>query len=316
MAIAIRCWNSTLVRKRPDLMQLATRARPHPSLADTWTRELMEHGWCIIPDLMPREKVHALHADLDERFERTPLCQGDFYGPRTKRFGGLLKRSTHMEAFARHPTILEIADNALLPYCDSYQINLTQALALYPGAPMQAPHRDQDMWRGPTGEIEYLINVMWPFTDYREDNGATLIWPGSHRRQDEDLIDLSGSATAEMDPGSAMVFLGSTLHGAGANRSARIRKGMVISYCLGWLKPYENQWLVYPPSIARNFSPELAALAGYRQHRPNLGNYEGQCPSVLLGDHIADYLGAVDELRPDQATEIAQFAMGQSANTM
>src|SRR5665213_1302760 len=193
-------------------MPATTKARPNESLAHIPIRELMEHGWCVIPDLVPVEKVQALHANLAERFERTPFCHGDFYGPRTKRFGGLLKRSTHIEAFARHPTILEIADHALLPHCDNYQINLTQALALYPGAPMQAPHRDQDMWRGPTGEIEYLIHVIWPFTDYREDNGATLIWPGSHRRQNE-LIDLSGSVAAEMDPGSALVFLGSTLHG-------------------------------------------------------------------------------------------------------
>jgi ectoine hydroxylase-related dioxygenase (phytanoyl-CoA dioxygenase family) len=50
----------------------------------------------------------------------------------------------------------------------------------HPGALPQFPHRDQDMWRGPTGEVEYLINVMWPFTDYRRDNGTTLIWPRSH----------------------------------------------------------------------------------------------------------------------------------------
>ena len=281
----------------------------HP--AGSWANTLLAEGWCIIPDLLPLEKVHALHADLDERFEKTPFCQGDFYGPRTKRFGGLLKRSRHMEAFARHPVILSIADHVLLPHCDNYQINLTQALALYPGAPMQAPHRDQDMWRGSKGEIEYLINVMWPFTDYRSENGATIIWPASHKRQDEHTIDFSEAIAAEMDPGSALVFLGSTLHGAGTNRTNRVRRGMVISYCLGWLKPYENQWLVYPPSIARTFSPELAALAGYRQHRPNLGNYEGRCPSVLLQDELADYLGAMDELRPDQAAEAALFAAEQ-----
>jgi ectoine hydroxylase-related dioxygenase (phytanoyl-CoA dioxygenase family) len=293
-------------------MRTAVKEHPVESSADEWIRTLLVQGWCIVPDLLPRGKVRALQTDLDERFEKTPFCQGDFYGPRTKRFGGLLKRSPHMEAFARHPMVLEIADRVLLPHCDNYQINLTQALALYPGAPMQAPHRDQDMWRGATGEIEYLINVMWPFTEYRKENGATLIWPESNRRQDDDIVDMSQGIAAEVDPGSALVFLGSTLHGAGANRTDRVRKGMVISYCLGWLKPYENQWLVYPPSVARNFSPELAALAGYRQHRPNLGNYEGQCPSLLLRERVAEYLGAIDELRPDQATEISQFAAEQA----
>ena len=54
------------------------------------------------------------------------------------------------------------------------------------------------------------------------------------------------------------------------------------------------------PEIARVFPPDLAALVGYRQHRPNLGNFEGQCPSVLLGEPADRPLGAVDALRPDQ----------------
>jgi hypothetical protein len=86
-----------------------------------------------------------------------------------------------------------------------------------------------------------------------------------------------------------------------------VRRGAIVSYCLGWLKPYENQWLAYPPDIARTFSPELAALVGYRQHRPNLGNYEGQCPSILLREPTAQPLPATDALRPDQETMLDAF---------
>ena len=82
---------------------------------------------------------------------------------------------------------------------------------------------------------------------------------------------------------------------------------MVIGYSLGWLKPYENLWLAYPPDVARSFTPELAALAGYAQHRPNLGNYEGQCPSILLRDNVPAHIGAVDALRPDQEAMLAGF---------
>ncbi len=52
-----------------------------------------------------------------------------------------------------------------------------------PGAPPQLPHRDQDMWRGAIGEMEYLVNVMWPFTRYTRENGATVVWPDSHGRR-------------------------------------------------------------------------------------------------------------------------------------
>jgi ectoine hydroxylase-related dioxygenase (phytanoyl-CoA dioxygenase family) len=207
--------------------------------------------------------------------------------------------------------VLGLSERVLDPWCDTIQLNLTQALALHPGAPPQLPHRDQDMWRGAIGETEYLLNVMWPFTRYTRENGATVVWPGSHGRAALDPEPPASEFAVELEPGSALLFLGSTLHGAGGNASNEIRRGAIVSYCLGWLKPYENQWLAYPPEIARNFSPELAALVGYRQHRPNLGNYEGQCPSVLLQGETPERLAATDTLRPDQEELLAEFVGNQ-----
>lgn len=257
-------------------------------------------GFLVLREALPAVDIEALEADLAEDFARTPLCQGYFYGERTRRFGRLLARSRHTETLVMHPSILDVACRILDPWCDCLQLNLTQAILLEPGAPAQMAHRDQDMWRGPVGEIEYLVNVMWPFTPYREENGATLVWPRSHGAAACELDPQVPPLAIEMEPGDALVFLGSTLHGAGANRSQMQRRGAIVSYCLGWLKPYENQWLAYPPEVARRFSPPLADLVGYRQHRPNLGNYEGQCPSILLHDAVDEHLAAIDALRPDQ----------------
>jgi ectoine hydroxylase-related dioxygenase (phytanoyl-CoA dioxygenase family) len=289
----------------------ATALQPAASAADIWGDVLDRDGYCIIPGLLPPEKIAALHADLGERLERTPFCDGDFYGRRTKRFGGLLKRSVHAQALVAHPDILALADRVLGPFCDRFQVNLTQAISIHGGEEAQAPHRDQDMWAAPKGEYEYLLNVIWPFTPFTADNGATVLFPGSHGAALNDPVDPGCAVAAEMDPGSALVFLGSTLHGGGANRTPTPRTGVCVSYCLGWLKPYENQWLVYPPQVARAFAPELAALIGYQQHRPNLGNYEGRCPSILFDEALPDYLGAIDELSPDQRAMLQQFKASQ-----
>jgi len=271
------------------------------------TAELLATGYCILPDLVPAAAIAALDADLRGIFDRTPFCRGDFYGERTKRFGSLLTRSPRAAALVQHPTILGAVERVLGPWCDTIQLNLTQGIEIHPGAPRQYPHRDQDMWAASKGEMEYLVNVMWPCTSYHEANGATLLYPESHGARALDPAEPPGRFAAELEPGSALLFLGSTLHGAGANRSGTIRRGIIVSYCLGWLKPYENQWLAYPPSVARHFEPELAALVGYRQHRPNLGNYEGQCPSILLQDRLPGPLGAVDALRPDQAAMATEW---------
>lgn len=272
--------------------------------------ELTTRGFTIVRGALPPRMVRTLDKDLEQPFADTPFGIGAFYGGTTKRFGRLLIRSPHARAFVCHRLILSIVEQVLSPWCDRIQLNTTQAIAVHPGAPAQFPHRDQDMWRGPVGEIEYLVNVMWPLTPFTAENGATRLWSGSHGAQALEAGADGPETIGEMAPGAALLFLGSTLHGAGANCSDMVRRGIVIGYSLGWLKPYENQWLAYPPEVARHFDPELAALVGYRQHRPNLGNFEGQCPSVLLGDYDGSPLGAIDALRPDQMAAADAFTAG------
>lgn len=275
------------------------------------SRALMEQGYSIVRRAASPALVKRLTEDLDPIFGATPFCQGDFYGSRTKRFGRLLVRSPFSAALVQNPIALALAHDALGPWCDTIQLNLTQAIEIHPGALQQFPHRDQDMWRGETGRVEYLINVMWPLTHFTRDNGATLIWPDSHGASAHDETQDAQPIVAECEPGDAIIFLGSTLHGAGENRSSEVRQGIIISYCLGWLKPYENQFLAYPPEIARTFPRELSALVGYQQHRPNLGNYEGQCPSVLFDESDERELAATDALRPDQAEMLADYVCDQ-----
>lgn len=298
-------------------MTTATLPRPRaktPTAAD-WSDRLKADGYCIVPAAASEHTIAATWAELRERFERTPFCEGDFYGRGTKRFGSVLKHAPSSAQLVMNRLILDIVGEVLGPHCDNFQLNLAQALEIHPGQAAQAPHRDEDMWGGPKGEVEYLVNVMWPFSRYTADNGATCIYPGSHRLRDDEALVAAGPISAEMAPGSALLFLGSTLHGGGANLSRAPRTGLIVSYCLGWLKPFENQWLVYPPEVAREFDPALARMVGYQQHRPNLGNYEGQCPSVLLDRWRDDYLAAIDNLRPDQAQAVAAWRQSIGATS-
>jgi N-acyl-L-homoserine lactone synthetase len=304
--------------ERIRAFQRAANDRPippagvHPAVSTgRYIDQLRADGYCIIPDALPVETIGRLNEDLDQRFFDTPFSEGGFYGPLTKRFGSLLKRSAVAADLVQHPLILEIAQAILGPWCDRFNLNLTQGIEIHPGAPAQFPHRDQDMWAGDKGRIEYLVNVMWPLTEFSAENGATRIWPGSHHPGAQDLPPVEKPVVAEMAPGSVLVFLGSTLHSAGGNYARSIRRGMIVSYCLGWLKPFENQWLCYPPAIARTFTPELAELIGYCQHRPNLGNYEGRSPSILLSGPVPDHIAAADALLPDQETQLRQFIAEQ-----
>lgn len=279
--------------------------------AQFWAGRLLRDGFCVIPGLQSSSTMAALEADLAPVFAATPFCEGGFYGTKTKRFGSLLRRSSHVATIVEEPLLLAIVEEILGSACDRFQLNVAQAIEIHPGALPQLPHRDHDMWQGAKGGHEYLVNIIWPLSPFTAQNGATQLYPRSHGQAGMARHDFDTPRIAECAPGSAILFLGSTLHGAGGNESEDVRRGLVIGYSLGWLKPYENQWLAYPPAVARTFSPALAALVGYAQHRPNLGNYEGQCPSILLRDEIPAHIGAVDALRPDQNALVDHYVEQQ-----
>src|SRR5690606_19827442 len=192
------------------------------------------------------DAITALETELSPRFEATPFCEGGFYGARTKRFGALRRRSDHATALVRHPLILTVAETILGAWCDRIVLNLTQAVEIHPGALAQVPHRDQDLWGGDKTGMDYQLNVIWPVDPFTADNGATRLWPGSHCGTTVDPFAVD-PIVAEMTPGSALLFLGSIVHGAGANVSDRVRRAAIVGYCLGWLRTFENQYLVYPP---------------------------------------------------------------------
>jgi ectoine hydroxylase-related dioxygenase (phytanoyl-CoA dioxygenase family) len=281
--------------------------------ADPVSRDLAEQGYAVVRGAIDPLLVDSINRELEDRMARTPFSVGAFHGNTTKRFHGLLKRSRGVHALVLHDAVTRAVRTLLGPWCDFAQLNLSQALEIHPGAPAQIPHRDQTMWPGPRGGMEYSVNVLWPLCRFTEENGATRMWPDSHHDHFQREEEAGEPATCLMDPGDVLLFLGSTLHAAGGNRSDHPRRAIIISYSLGWLKSYENQSLTYSAQFARTLDPELAAMIGYRWHRPNLGTYDGQCPSVLLQDAVPEYLATHDSLTPAQTDVVNAHASRELA---
>lgn len=116
-----------------------TIGSPGARLAD----DLRSEGHSIVRGAVDRHLIAQIDQDLRADFDATPFCRGLFYGERTKRFGGLLKRTKRAERLVRHPAILAAVEDVLAPWCEMVQLNLAQAIAVHPGAAAQAPHRDQ-----------------------------------------------------------------------------------------------------------------------------------------------------------------------------
>jgi ectoine hydroxylase-related dioxygenase (phytanoyl-CoA dioxygenase family) len=267
---------------------------------------LRSQGYLILRDLVDPNTIDGVCRELEPWIVATPHCQGDFYGWNTTRLGSVLLKSKASHALVAHPSILAILDQVLGPHCDWYQLNLSQAVRIHPGERQQVPHRDEEMWPCAKNGVEYLVNVMWTLSEFTASNGATCIWPRSQFNALDRNLDFDARVVAAAPRGAAIVYLGSVTHCAGPNHSSKPRTGLIFSYCLGWLKQYENAYLTYPPEVARHFPKPLRELLGYRIHRPNLGGYEGQDPSVLF-EGRSHTLAAVDAISAATAAELRSY---------
>lgn len=281
--------------------------------ADEVIDALNRDGCAVIENLASRMTVGAIARDIGPYLEKTPNANGHFVGFSTKRTGGAFKKAPDTIGLAMNPLLLGVIDAILGPSCSRYQINLTQFISLQPGQREQIFHRDQDMFGTHPKEFEYLVNVLWAVDDFTRENGATVVAPGSHRWPAERMPEPHETCVVEMEKGSALLFLGSFKHGAGANVSNRSRLGLVISYCLGWLRQYENQYLVMPPSIAKGLPEDFLRLLGYAIHEPNLGVYEGQDPMVVFSDECSDTLQAKDYFSPELTAMVEEYYADRAA---
>lgn len=289
-----------------DPQAAASSRQAHGAVVDEACARLDRDGFVVLDGLLEGEAIDRVDDELAPWFAATPRCEGDFYGWRTTRVGGLLDKAPSTQTLVMHPTILAIAERLLSPRCDCIQLNLTQAVRVHAGERAQAPHRDEEMWPCPKGAEPWLTNVMWAVSDFTDENGATRLWPGSHCDALDRTVDPSDSVGGAMRRGSALVFLGALTHGAGANSTTHPRTGVIVSYCLGWLKQYENQFLVYPPEVVARFPPDLQRLIGYQIDRPNLGGVDGQDPVHRLTLRTQQ-LPHVDALTPAIAAELREL---------
>ncbi len=233
---------------------------------------LERDGCAVIDQLVTSEQRAQVMAELAPHLEATAPGPDEFSGRNTRRTGSLIARSPSVREFILHPLVLGSVDQ-VLGHATNYQLHLTQVIAIGPGEPAQAIHRDQwafDFFPFPKG-YEVQCNTLWAMTDFTERNGATRVVPGSHRAKDRLTFREDETEPAEMEAGSVLLYTGSLYHGGGANRSDAVRYGLNLTYALGWLRQEENQYLSVPREVARELPEPLLRLMGYARGAYALG---------------------------------------------
>jgi len=246
--------------------------------ASSSTAEILDvmarDGAAIISNVISPESIAEITKEVEPYIERTPMGGDDFTGRKTQRTGALVARVPSCRPLVVQPQIIDAATEFLKPFSDKIILHLTQTIYIHPQQGAQTLHRDRLAWGTQMPRsIEPQFNTIWALTDFTAENGATRVVPGSHRWDWTQRAEPEQIVQAEMQAGSVLLYSGSVIHSGGQNDSKQSRLGLNITYCLGWLRQEENQYLSCPPHIAKTLDPELQDLLGYTQGNYALGYY-------------------------------------------
>lgn len=246
---------------------------------------LDDDGAVIVEGLLDQSSVDRVNDEVEHEIEQAdpasemfnPVAQA-FHGPHTKQVSGMpgISRTFATDVMC-NPLLLALADAVLGPHCARFQLNIGHLLQRGPGAEDQWLHRDEAVWSDvPKPAPELQLASVIAFVDFTRDNGATRVVPGSHRWPDRQLSPAEQMlapqpepeqiAYAEMPAGSAVIYTGGTIHGGGANTTETPRRGAHLSYCLGWLRTEENNYLSVPPAVAATLPRHAQEVLGYAVH--------------------------------------------------
>ena len=281
---------------------------------------LERDGGVVIEDFLTTATLEGLRRDLLPLLERQSVGRDPFAGTKTRRLSALFAHTRHCVAIATHPLYLKPAEHFLcrpremwvgeerLSFAPDIRIGVTQAIQLAPGQPAQPLHRDDTvfMWKHPTNGHEGRVQIMCALSDFRADNGGTLVIPGSHLWDDARKPELSEAIPTEMKAGSALIFLGSTFHAGGANTTAgEYRTAAGMAFDASNMRQEENMYLSMSTEEVASYPEQIQRLLGWSAGTNHMGwvEVDGQMvdPIHLLASKDRALLKGVGAARHQSA---------------
>ncbi|KZL76607.1 phytanoyl- dioxygenase family protein [Colletotrichum incanum] len=243
-------------------------------------RDLIQFGYGLVKNaLSPREvdiiKKAVLEQAAGERQAGVATFDGGPDGP-NQRVWNLINKGDEFIDLLNHPLI-----DAIIPWFlgDHAHISTLSANIARPGnVPMQL-HTDQSSKTPPQRELAMGLNISFYLVDTTNVNGATRVYPGSHRGNvaPSDIWTVEGSIAAEGPAGTAVVFDNRLWHTTGPNRATEgelERPVILLHFVRSFVRAGENHYLSLRKDVEAKLPDRQKAFFGFRKI-PGMGSVEG-----------------------------------------
>jgi ectoine hydroxylase-related dioxygenase (phytanoyl-CoA dioxygenase family) len=221
--------------------------------------DLKNNGYCVVRDVIPQDSC----AEIRRRIQAAVDEERSRYAGAPTNVGFVPSVINHDQSFAEylaHPEIMSLVRSMLGA---PVRISFTSAIINEPGNSRGDWHADWPFNQNNAGHVPapypdavFHLTTLWMLSPFENQNGGTLIVPGSHRRPTnptdrnsgiDPKSNVAGETQATGPAGSVLVMDSRLWHATAPNETGQPRVALAIRYAPWWL----NLETLRPGSQAR-----------------------------------------------------------------
>ncbi len=262
---------------------------------DAHSRQLLEEGYTILPELLPAEEIARAVEAMDAVYEAEREI-AERFGLQTDDlkmcFNAQGKHPYFYGLALRYPEPVEVVRQVLGDDMFAHNVSLRK--------PMPTGRKDATKlggylhadWHHFTvepfvGGRHYPLAVQsaWAISEFSAATGATYLWPGSHLKNEippEQPNELPGGYIRAGAPAGSVVLWDSALwHTSGANSSDAPRYSLIYYFHRWWLKGFNDAYRLMPVQIREQMNEEERCFWGLESKVPPNTHLRGMTPAQL-----------------------------------
>ena len=258
--------------------------KPRSAQADL-EADFVRWGYCLVKDAMSREQIQAQVDRMKEQAEAERELDSAIMTSRKSKAqlvnnlvlkGQVFRDAVEFKSSAAQKG--ELVDNLLTKIMgERFGLGCAHGSIVHQGGGLQELHVDQAGFPMPYPPFPFGSLIIWCYTEFNLDNGATYLVPGSHRtasgattfHDGADLVTLvesePGLVAIYAPPGTCILTDTRVLHGGGLRTAPGTRYAMRCHYNRWFVRALHEQASVnhhVPDDIYSTLSPRLKQMMG------------------------------------------------------